>query len=99
LPQSVLEDGTFVLKWELHWVCLWDPASNEYRATVADCYGHTEIMRGQIEGDLMIFESMRDTPPMLRKTWEALSRDLLHEMTFDGAEWQLIEEYQMIPSD
>ena len=38
-----LEDGTFILKWELHWVCGWDPFNREYRATVADCYGHTEI--------------------------------------------------------
>jgi hypothetical protein len=28
-----LADGTFVLKWQLHWVAGWDPANNEYRAT------------------------------------------------------------------
>lgn len=95
-----LEDGTFVLKWELHWVCGWDPANGEYRATVADCYGHTEIMRGRIEGDLMIFESMRDTPPLLRMTWDASSPAYLiwrNEMTFDGNDWRLIEEYRMVP--
>jgi hypothetical protein len=26
-----LADGTFVLKWQLHWVVGWDPATNEYR--------------------------------------------------------------------
>ncbi|MEX0796801.1 MAG: DUF1579 family protein [Acidimicrobiia bacterium] len=95
-----LEDGTFVLKWELHWVCGWDPAHGEYRATVADCYGHTEIMRGRIDGDLMIFESMRDTPPLLKMTWNASSPDYLtwrNEMTFNGNDWQLIEEYRMVP--
>jgi hypothetical protein len=100
--QQYLEDGTFVLKWELHWVCGWDPASNEYRATVADCYGHTEIMRGRIGGDLMVFESIRETPPMLRMTWDASSPDVLlwrNEMSFDGSEWQLIEEYEMAPTD
>jgi hypothetical protein len=97
-----LEDGTFILKWELHWVCGWDPANQEYRATVADCYGHTEVMRGRIEGDLMIFESMRDTPPMLKMTWDASSPDVIkwrNEMTFDGVDWQLIEEYPMVPLD
>jgi hypothetical protein len=97
-----LEDGTFVLKWELHWVCGWDPGNQEYRATVADCYGHTEVMKGRIEGDLMIFESMRDTPPMLKMTWDASSPDVMlwrNEMTFDGVDWQLIEEYPMVSHD
>ena len=97
-----LEDGTFVLKWELHWVCGWDPFSNEYRATIADCYGHTEIMKGRIEGDVMVFESMRETPPMLRMTWDASSPDLLlwrNEMSSDGMSWQLVEEYLMAPTD
>jgi hypothetical protein len=34
-----LADGTFVLKWQLHWVAGWDPAHGEYRATIADNYG------------------------------------------------------------
>src|SRR5690242_9648288 len=37
-----LADGTFVLCWQLHWVAGWDPASKEYRATVADNYGHAD---------------------------------------------------------
>jgi len=97
-----LEDGTFVLKWELHWVCGWDPANSEYRATVADCYGHTEIMRGWIDGDLMTFESMRDGMPKLKMTWDASAPEFIlwrNEMTFDGVDWQLIEEYRMLPVD
>ena len=97
-----LDDGTFVLKWELHWVCGWDPASREYRATIADCYGHSEIMRGRVEGDFMVFESMRDVPPVLKMTWDASSPDLLswrNEMSLDGKHWQLIEQYQMLPVD
>jgi hypothetical protein len=31
-----LMDGTFVLKWQLHWVAGWDAAIGEYRATIAD---------------------------------------------------------------
>ena len=100
--EQYLEDGTFVLKWQLHWVCGWDDANGEYRATIADCYGHTEIMRGRIEGDQMIFASMRQTPPMLMMTWDASVPDLLlwrNEMSLDGEDWQLIEEYRMVPID
>jgi hypothetical protein len=49
----------------------------------------------------MTFESMRDTPPMLM-TWDASSRGIIkwrNEMTFDGVDWQLIEEYPMVPVD
>ena len=38
-----LEDGTFVLTWQLHWVAGWDPTSGAYRATVANNYGHAEV--------------------------------------------------------
>jgi hypothetical protein len=41
-----LPDGTFVLTWQLHWVAGWDPTAGEYRATLADNYGHTDVMRG-----------------------------------------------------
>lgn len=96
-----LEDGTFLLKWELHWVCGWDPTNQEYRATIADCYGHTEIMRGWIDGDRMVFVSMRETPPKLKMTWDVSSPELLlwrNEMSFDGEQWMLIEEYEMVPA-
>jgi hypothetical protein len=69
---------------------------------VADCYGHTEIMRGWIDGDLMTFESMRDGMPKLKMTWDASAPEFIlwrNEMTFDGVDWQLIEEYRMLPVD
>jgi hypothetical protein len=59
-------------------------------------------MKGRVDGNLMIFESMRETPPILKMTWDVSSPDLLlwrNEMSFDGSEWQLIEEYEMVPSD
>jgi hypothetical protein len=46
-----LPDNTFVLTWQLHWVAGWDPTAGEYRATLADNYGHADVMRGWIEGD------------------------------------------------
>lgn len=82
-------------------MCGWDPINAEYRATIADCYGHTEIMRGVVRGDQMIFESMRDTPPRLKMTWDVSDPALLlwrNEMSFDDVNWQLIEEYEMLPA-
>jgi hypothetical protein len=58
-------------------------------------------MRGRIEGDQMIFESMGELPPHLKMTWDASSSDSImwrNEMTFDGVDWQLIEEYRMVPT-
>ena len=34
-----LTDGTFVLRWQLHWVTGWDGAAREYRASSADNNG------------------------------------------------------------
>jgi hypothetical protein len=95
-----LLDGTFVLKWELHWVAGWDPLAREYRATVADCYGHAQVMRGHIRDDLLIFETMGESPVRLRLTWD-LSRpgDMRwrNEMAVGDGEWSLIEEYRCEP--
>jgi hypothetical protein len=38
-----LADGTFVLKWQLHWVAGWDPAHGEYRATIASMKWRNEM--------------------------------------------------------
>src|SRR5207249_2410204 len=34
-----LPDGTFVLRWQLHWVSGWSPEHGEYRAA-RSCWGH-----------------------------------------------------------
>ncbi|WP_345414446.1 flavodoxin domain-containing protein, partial [Pseudonocardia xishanensis] len=47
--EQFLSDGTPVLTWQLHWVAGWDPAANAYRATVADCYGHAEVLTGHLD--------------------------------------------------
>ena len=41
--QDQFLDGTFVIRWQLHWVVGWDPAADEYRATHADNYGHAGV--------------------------------------------------------
>jgi hypothetical protein len=69
--EQYLEDGTFVLKWQLHWVSGWSPAVGEYRASMADNYGNAGVYRGWIDGDRLIFESMEGAPVRLRFTWDA----------------------------
>ena len=95
-----LDDGTAVLTWELHWVVGWDPAHGEYRATMADNYGRADVMRGRIDGDRLVFESLGAGPGVLRLTWDATDpAELLwsNEASPDGVHWRLIETYRMTP--
>lgn len=93
-----LRDGTFVLHWELHWVAGWDPMVGEYRATVADCYGHAEVLRGYIEGDVLTFESIGDPPAKIRLVWNFTDPDRptwRNELSVGGSPWFLVEEYEL----
>ena len=97
-----LEDGTYVLKWELHWVCGWDPAAGAYRATIADNYGRTALLDGRIEGDRMVFESVDDEPPFIRLTWDLTPAGTviwLNEMSLDRVDWFLVEDYEIWPTE
>jgi hypothetical protein len=51
-------DGTFVITWQLHWVSGWGADAGEYRATLNDNYGHADVMRGRMDGDRLLYESM-----------------------------------------
>jgi hypothetical protein len=96
-----LEDGTFVLKWQLHWVSGWAPRHGEYRASMVDNYGNADAYRGSIEGDCLVFESMPDAPVRLRFTWDATDPDFMtwrNEMAVEDGSWFLIEEYPMVPA-
>jgi len=95
-----LLDGTFVLRWQLHWVAGWDPMAGEYRATVADNYGHAEVLRGRIDGDRLTFESIGDPPVRLRLVWDvSVPRRMTwrNEMSVGGAPWALVEQYDCTP--
>lgn len=95
-----LEDGTFVLKWELHWVSGWAPEFGEYRASMVDNYGHAMVYRGWIDGDRLVFESLGDAPVRLRFTWELAEDGVVNwrnEMAAGDGEWFLIEQYPMVP--
>ena len=95
-----LPNGTFVLRWQLHWVAGWDPAAGEYRATIADNYGHADVMRGWIEGDRLTFETIGDPPVRLRLIWDASDPSSMiwrNEMSAGGGPWSLVEKYYMTP--
>ena len=95
-----LSDGSFVLKWQLHWVSGWSPEHGEYRAVMTDNYGHAEGYRGRINGDRLVFESMAGAVARLRFTWDASDPGVIiwrNEMAVGTGSWFLIEEYRMVP--
>jgi hypothetical protein len=95
-----LLDGTFVLHWQLHWVAGWDPAMGEYRATVADNYGHADVLRGWIDGDRLTFETIDDPPVRVRLLWDVSDPDHVvwrNEASVGGGPWALVEEYACTP--
>lgn len=97
-----LDDGTFVLTWQLHWVSGWAPEHGEYRAVMTDNYGHADVYRGHTEGDRLIFESLEGTGIRLRFTWDVSDPDVINwrnEMSPGDGSWFLIEEYPMVPTD
>lgn len=95
-----LTDGTFVLRWQLHWVTGWDATAGEYRASSADNNGpNLAIHRGRIDGDRLVYESLNDALPRIRLTWILADGDHCtwrNEFTVDGQTWNLIEEYRMV---
>jgi len=98
--EQFLLDGSFVLRWQLHWVAGWDPAASEYRATMADNYGHADVMRGWIDGDRLTFETMGEPPVRFRLVWDASNpNDMIwrNEMSVGGGPWSLVEEYRCTP--
>lgn len=95
-----LPDGTRAVSWQLHWVAGWDPARREYRAALADCYGHAEVMAGRIAGDRLVFESVGDPGVRLRLTWlrhEDGSLTWRNEARTGDGPWALVEEYRCTP--
>ena len=96
-----LLDGQHVLTWQLHWVVGWDPARGEYRATLADNYGHADVMSGRVDGDTLVFETGPDAPLRLRLTWDASDpTDIVwrNEAAADDGPWMTVETYHMTPT-
>jgi len=95
-----LQDGTFALRWQLHWVSGWSPEHGEYRAVMTDNYGHAGVYRGRIDGNRLVFESMEGAAARLRFTWDVSDTGVItwrNEMAVGDGSWFLIEEYSMVP--
>jgi len=97
---QLLADGTFVLRWQLHWVAGWDRIAGEYRASSADNNGPAlAIYHGTIDAQRLVYESLSGTLPRIRLTWNLIDPDHAtwrNEFTLDGEAWSLIEEYLMV---
>lgn len=96
-----LLDGAYVLTWQLHWVVGWDPDRREYRATLADNYGHADVLSGHVVGDRLVFESGPDAPIRLRLTWDATDpSDVVwrNETAIGEGSWTPVETYHMTPN-
>jgi hypothetical protein len=95
-----LPDGTFVLRWQLHWVAGWDPTNHEYRAAIADNYGRTDVLRGWIDGDFLTFESIGEPPVRIRLVWDRSDPAAMtwrNEASVGGGPWSLVETYRLSP--
>jgi hypothetical protein len=95
-----LLDGTFVLRWQLHWVSGLAPEHGEYKAVMTDNYGHAEVFRGRIDGDRLVSESLEGAAARLRFTWDTTDPGVItwrNEMAAGDGPWFLIEEYRMVP--
>jgi hypothetical protein len=96
-----LLDGTFVLTWQLHWVTGWDADAREYRATLNDNYGHADVMRGRIDRDRLVYETLGDPPVRLRLVWDVSDPTAAlwtNEASVSGGPWRQVESYRMTPS-
>jgi uncharacterized protein DUF1579 len=99
--EQYLTDGSYVLTWQLHWVVGWDPTLGGYRATLADNYGHADVMRGRIDGDRLIYETADARPVRLRLTWDLTNPTTpvwTNEVCLRRDTWQLVESYRMRPA-
>ena len=93
-----LSDGTFVLRWQLHWVVGWDRDACAYRATHADNYGHAGVMHGRLEDNVLTFETPTGSTPRLRMAWDLSdlsSPKWRNECSVGGAPFSLIEAYAL----
>jgi hypothetical protein len=96
-----LEDGSYVLTWRLHWVTGWDADAQEYRAVLADNYGHADVLRGQIDGDRLVYETFGDGAVELRLVWDLSEPEAAvwsNERSVAGGPWTLVETYRMTRS-
>lgn len=74
--EDVMGTGPDARVWKAVWVSGWDFGHREYRGAIFDSFGNSSMMRGKLDGDRLIFESMDDVimhgvPTRLRFTFDA----------------------------
>ncbi len=93
-------DGDFLLRWQLHWVAGWDPTHDEFRAILADNYGHADVMRGAVSGDSLVFETLGESEARARLVWDVSDPSDItwtNEISLGGRPWMLVENYHLKP--
>jgi hypothetical protein len=96
--------GPDARQWTAYWVSGWDSGRKEYRGFIFDSDGTSSEMRGRLEGEKLIYESMTDVvmrgkPTRLRFTFDSSHPkgiDFTAERTVDG-NWTLIEREVHVP--
>jgi hypothetical protein len=46
--------------WKAVWVAGWDFGQREYRGAIFDSFGNSSMMRGRLDGERLVFESIDD---------------------------------------
>jgi hypothetical protein len=98
--QDQFVDGVRVIAWRAHFVVGWDPRAGEYRATYVDNNGSAALLRGGIEGERFILETLGDAPVRVRLTWTLQAPGRLtwrNDCSIAGGPWVLVEEYVCTP--
>ena len=76
-------------------------AAQEFLATIADCYGHTDILRGSIDGDLLTFQTIDDQAPIRIRLFRHLEQpDRIiwrNEVSLHQGPFDLVQRYVCRP--
>ena len=88
--------GKRIISWKAHFVIGWNPGAGEYRATYADNNGSAALLRGWIEGERFVMETLGETAVRNRLTWELLEPGEVkwrNDCSIADGPWFLVEEY------
>jgi hypothetical protein len=78
--EDQMGEGPTARVWKAVWVSGWDFGHKEYRGSIFDSFGNASMMRGKLDGEKLIFESMDDVimfghATRLRFTFDAGASD------------------------
>lgn len=98
--QQQFLNGEPVITWKAHYVAGWDGRAGDYKITYVDNNGSAALMRGRLEGERFVVESLGDAPVKLRLVWEIIDENRIkwsNWMSLQADRWVLIEEYICVP--